>query len=103
VDTIKIDRSFISKIDEKSIEDIAIIRAILHLSRSLGIKTIAEGVETTSQAATLAQKHCDEGQGYLFGRPMSTAQVAEVLFHWDARAYLAAIRSGASLGAYQSA
>lgn len=103
VDTIKIDRSFISKIDAKSIEDIAIIRAILHLSRSMGIKTIAEGVETASQAASLAQKHCDEGQGYLFGRPMSTSQAAEVLLHWDARAYLATIRSGASFGARQPA
>lgn len=94
VDTIKIDRSFISQMDNDGREDEAIVRAILHLARSLGIKTIAEGVETASQAARLAQKSCDEGQGFLFGRPMAAAQIADTIVQWDKDANLATIRSG---------
>lgn len=94
VHTIKIDRSFISQMEKEGHQDEAIVSAILQLAGSLGIKTIAEGVETPSQAARLAHMNCDESQGFLFGRPMAGAQVAETIMNWDQSANLATIRSG---------
>lgn len=67
VDVIKIDRSFISKL-EGSTHDAAIVRAVINLGRSLGIKIVAEGVETSAQAAYLRKHRCHSGQGYLFGK-----------------------------------
>ena len=65
---IKIDRSFISSIDE-SPEEAAVAQAIIHLGESLGIKIIAEGIETAGQLAELRRRGCVLGQGFLLGRP----------------------------------
>ena len=67
-DKIKIDRSFL-KDSETNPQSKAIIRAILALGRSLGIKVLAEGVETRTQLDLLKLEGCEEAQGYLFGRP----------------------------------
>jgi EAL domain-containing protein (putative c-di-GMP-specific phosphodiesterase class I) len=69
-DTLKIDRSFVSKLgDGKEAE--LIVNAIVELSVSLNVQTVAEGIETEQQAAILRSMKCDVGQGFLFGRPAS--------------------------------
>ena len=69
VSKLKIDQSFVCDLASNP-EDEAIVDAIIGLSRSLGVRTIAEGVETSDQLAILRRKGCDEVQGYLFARPM---------------------------------
>jgi predicted signal transduction protein with EAL and GGDEF domain len=70
IHALKIDRSFVSGLDgETHAESFALVRAILALAGTLGIDTIAEGIETTSQRDVLRQLGCVHGQGYLYGRP----------------------------------
>ena len=73
VDAIKIDRSFVAEINDGS--DAAIVAAIIGMGRSLGIATVAEGVETADQAARLLTLGCDQAQGFLFGKPMHADRV----------------------------
>ncbi|PLX90959.1 MAG: hypothetical protein C0620_12720 [Desulfuromonas sp.] len=65
---LKIDRSFVKDIPHDS-DDMAIAASIITLAKNLRMKVIAEGVETDSQSAFLAENHCQQVQGYLFGRP----------------------------------
>lgn len=78
IDTVKIDRVFIHNMTAKS-EDTSIVTAILSLSRSLGLKVVAEGVETDEQARLLGLLRCDEMQGYLFSRPVPGDELAAML------------------------
>jgi diguanylate cyclase (GGDEF)-like protein len=78
VDTIKIDRSFISSMAE-SHEAGVLIRSLVQLGKTLGLETLAEGIEATGQYAQLAREHCDSGQGYLFGRPLESDAVEHFL------------------------
>jgi diguanylate cyclase (GGDEF)-like protein/PAS domain S-box-containing protein len=75
VSRIKIDRAFVKGVvdDPKSA---AIVRSLLSMAQSLGLGVIAEGVETTAQAAFLKNERCEEAQGYLYGRPQSAADFA---------------------------
>jgi len=66
---LKIDRSFVSDLPQ-DIDDAAIAQAIVALSRNLGMKVVAEGIETAEQADFLRQLDCNYGQGYLFSRPL---------------------------------
>jgi diguanylate cyclase (GGDEF)-like protein len=77
-DKIKIDRTFISDL-ETNRHSIAIVLALIGLSRSLNIPILAEGVETQAQHAFLAQEGCAEMQGYLTGRPLEIANYAGVV------------------------
>ena len=77
-DRIKIDRSFVSG-RRGLAEGRAIVRAIAGLGASLGMRTIAEGVETEEQLASVRAEGCTEVQGYLFGRPMAVGELAEVI------------------------
>ena len=67
---IKIDQSFVRDITDDP-DDKAIVGAIISMARSLGIQTIAEGVETEGQLQYLRQEGCNEVQGYLFSKPMT--------------------------------
>jgi diguanylate cyclase (GGDEF)-like protein len=69
VDEIKIDRSFIDGLKTDS-DFVAIVRATIEMSHSLGLTVAAEGIETHVAANILQQMKCDTGQGYLYGRPM---------------------------------
>ncbi len=75
-DKIKIDRSFVREICDRR-EALAVVRAITGLSRSLGIATTAEGVETLEQAACLRREGCTQLQGYLYGKPMPADALPE--------------------------
>jgi EAL domain-containing protein (putative c-di-GMP-specific phosphodiesterase class I) len=77
-DTIKIDRSFVGAIETRSEVD-AIVRAVIGLGRSLGIRTCAEGVETAAQLAFLLAEGCDEVQGFYLSRPLPPSDIAQLL------------------------
>lgn len=70
---IKIDYSFVKGM-LASKRDAAVIRAILDMANSFDLQTIAEGIETEEQKLYLAGEKCEEGQGYLFSKPLSVAQ-----------------------------
>ncbi len=75
---IKIDRSFVhGMLDYK--QDASVIRATLDMAHSFDLEAIAEGIETESQRDYLKDRQCDEGQGYLFGKPMPAAQFSSLL------------------------
>jgi EAL domain-containing protein (putative c-di-GMP-specific phosphodiesterase class I) len=78
VSSIKIDKSFILNL-ERDNDNAVIVRAIIDLSHNLGLKVIAEGVETLAAMEMLATLGCDEAQGYYFSRPLSAARVAEIM------------------------
>ncbi|GAC1589899.1 MAG: hypothetical protein NVS3B21_06960 [Acidimicrobiales bacterium] len=69
IDFLKIDRSFVAGTAESG-DDAAIVGAVLGLADSLGLRTIAEGIETNTQLEVLAAAGCDVGQGYLWSRPV---------------------------------
>ncbi len=77
-DKIKIDQSFIHDLPTKD-DSVAIVRAVVGLSSSLGITTTAEGVETKEQLASLTSEGCNEVQGFLFSRPRPAAEVERLL------------------------
>ena len=78
VDTLKIDYSFVKNIFVNA-EDAAIVKAIIAMTRSLRMKTIAEGVETEEQRVFLREQGCDEVQGYVAGMPQPAAEVERFL------------------------
>ncbi len=77
-DKIKIDQSFIRDLPGKQ-DSLAIVRAVVGLSSSLGITTTAEGVETGEQLASVTAEGCTEAQGYLYSRPKPAADVMRIL------------------------
>ncbi|NRR29892.1 EAL domain-containing protein [Oxalobacteraceae bacterium] len=78
IDYLKIDRSFTRNLAPES-SDMALSDAIIVMAHKLGLRVIAEGVETPEQRDLLAGAGCDYGQGYLFARPMPGAQFDELL------------------------
>ena len=78
IDTIKIDRAFVEAMPHDR-RTAAIVEAIVTLGRSLKKDVVAEGIETSEQLASLAALGCEEGQGFLLGRPMSLDQLRRQL------------------------
>jgi diguanylate cyclase (GGDEF)-like protein/PAS domain S-box-containing protein len=78
VDILKIDRRFVAGIG-RSAEDTAIVEAVIAIARTLGISTIAEGIETAGQLAHLRGLRCDCGQGHFFAPPLPAGELADLL------------------------
>ncbi len=83
VETLKIDQSFVRKMEDNN-DDAAIVRAIIQMANSLGLNTIAEGVEDANTAALLRTLGCKEGQGYFWARPMPAADAKAFWDKWQA-------------------
>jgi diguanylate cyclase (GGDEF)-like protein/PAS domain S-box-containing protein len=86
LDRLKIDKSFIRNIDREE-NDAAIVKAVIGMAQTLGLKVIAEGVETAAQEAALKSLHCHEVQGYLYGRPMLAREITEAFIDQPFRKY----------------
>jgi diguanylate cyclase (GGDEF)-like protein len=78
VDVLKIDRSFVSQVGRNP-RDREIVAAVTAMSHALGITVVAEGIETGCQLDTLAELHCDQGQGFLLARPLPPGCVADLV------------------------
>lgn len=78
ISKLKIDHSFISNITNDE-SDASITRAVIGLAKTLGLKVVAEGVETEQQRQFLLGQHCDQAQGFLFSRPVSAEMMTEKL------------------------
>jgi diguanylate cyclase (GGDEF)-like protein len=78
VDKLKLDQSFVRDITQ-SAEALAISQAVLAVAHNLGLKVVAEGVETEAQLNLLGRNHCDEVQGYYFSRPIPAEQCTAFL------------------------
>jgi EAL domain-containing protein (putative c-di-GMP-specific phosphodiesterase class I) len=78
VDEVKIDRVFVGRMVD-SPEAAAIVRTTVELARSLGVRVVAEGVETAEQKALLSQLGCTAAQGYHFYRPLSPEKITDIL------------------------
>jgi len=78
MDILKIDRSFVDRLGGDR-EDEALVRTIVGLGKSLGMATVAEGIEEEVQLAALRELHCDYGQGYLLSRPLPADEAGRIL------------------------
>jgi diguanylate cyclase (GGDEF)-like protein/PAS domain S-box-containing protein len=78
IDIVKIDRSFINNLTT-NVDDASIVNAIIAMARSLDVYSVAEGVETESQAAFLKKNHCDAIQGYYLSRPQHATAITQIL------------------------
>lgn len=84
IDEVKIDRSFIDRLDTEAGR--TIVTASIAMAHGLGLRVVAEGVETDRQLKTLRAAACDDVQGYLFSRPITPEAVTEMLTAGDMRA-----------------
>jgi EAL domain-containing protein (putative c-di-GMP-specific phosphodiesterase class I) len=78
VDILKIDRSFVERLGGAS-DDAALARTIVSLGQSLGMSTVAEGIEEYGQLAALRAMGCTYAQGYYFSRPVPAAEAGRLL------------------------
>ncbi|MBX9428668.1 EAL domain-containing protein [Ralstonia pseudosolanacearum] len=84
IDTLKIDRSFVQDLPHVA-ERAAITRAIIMMAQAMGMKTVAEGVETAGQLEFLSEIGCDEYQGYLLTRPLEPAAMHDLVREHERR------------------
>ncbi|WP_160725238.1 EAL domain-containing protein [Bacillus sp. USDA818B3_A] len=78
IDTLKIDQSFVRELHNNP-NDEAIVKTIISIAHNLNLKVVAEGIETKEQLIFLQQHLCDQGQGYLFSKPMSAKELDDNL------------------------
>lgn len=85
IDTLKVDRSFVSTMEDGS-ENGEIVRTVISLAKTLGMNVVAEGIETVHQVHQLRILDCEYGQGYLFSRPVpiqEAERMIEARAHWQ--------------------
>ncbi len=78
LDRLKIDKAFVREVNSQP-DDAAIATAVIAMADSMGLRVIAEGVESAAQLAFLKSKHCDEVQGYYLSRPLPVDEITEML------------------------
>ena len=78
----KIDKSFVGGL-ATNIEDTALVRMVVDLAHTLGMKVVAEGVESQEQMTMLREMGCDIAQGFYVSTPLSPEAVSELLDIWD--------------------
>lgn len=78
IDTLKVDQTFVQRVHESPYEHL-LTGAIITLAKTLGLRTIAEGIEEDEHALRLSRLGCDAGQGFLFARPVPAADLASAL------------------------
>jgi EAL domain-containing protein (putative c-di-GMP-specific phosphodiesterase class I) len=78
VDKVKIDRSFVTGLSDGGAST-SLVAAVVTIARSLGLSTVAEGVETSEQVAVLHKLGCDEAQGYLYAKAMPASEMADTV------------------------
>jgi len=83
INVIKIDRSFVNDIMVHW-EDASLTLAVIGIAHNLGMKVVAEGVETLAQLEFLARNGCNEVQGHIFHRPLNANDVTQLLSTYDA-------------------
>ncbi len=84
IDTLKIDKSFIVNI-AKNTDDRSIVLAIISMAQSLGLKVVAEGVETSAQLSFLCEQGCQEMQGFFFSKPLPSEKVEHLMIEIQER------------------
>ena len=97
LDTIKIDRSFVSGLDDDD-ANLPIVQAVIALAHGLGIDVVAEGIETVAQLDRLRALVCDRGQGYFYARPLPPDELTAMLAAGTAGA-VGVVAASASFGA----
>ena len=81
VDELKIDKSFVLKM-EQDIDDTKIVKSTIDLGHNMGLRVVAEGIENAEVMALLKELGCDQAQGYFISRPMPVANMPEWLNNW---------------------
>ena len=86
INTLKIDRSFVSRLDSDTTgQSLQIVSAIIALAHNLGLEIIAEGIETQEQMQQLQQLKCNKGQGYFFSKPLDSQKATELLYNFNCK------------------
>ena len=76
---LKVDRLFVNELDVKGSKSRSIVSAIIGLAHALDMEVVAEGVETASQLALLAEMKCDQAQGFLLARPLGVGDFSRLM------------------------
>lgn len=93
-DKIKIDKHFIHALHDEPRSALAVLRSVVALSKSLGISTLAEGIETPEQLERVQAEGCTEAQGYYLGRPMPNARVAALIADDQRNGWTSGVQAG---------
>jgi len=92
VDELKIDRSFVSAINDRKEE--AIVRATIGLAHELGLSVVAEGIETADMLSRLASLGCEYAQGFFIGKPLPPHEMPAWLVQWHSKPHAVVPFSG---------